>query len=78
MAIAFSASTDLQAIARLSDQFKNFLPYWQLLNCNQDHQAGFRPELDGHTGVFVTDPLDRALGDAKSSAYWNRVQIEYR
>jgi len=43
--------------ARLAGQFKEFLPYWQLLNCGADLELGLREEFNGKKRVFVTHPL---------------------
>jgi pimeloyl-ACP methyl ester carboxylesterase len=61
IALGLTDTPDMQAIAKLSAQFKKFLPYWQLLNCGPDNQPGLRPEFNGHTGVFVTNPLNRDI-----------------
>ena len=59
IALGMTQTPDMQAIAKLSGEFKKFLPYWQLLNCGQANQPGLKPQVNGHAGVFVTSPLNK-------------------
>ena len=59
LAVGMTDTPDMRAIAQLSNEFKQFLPYWFLLNCGRDNQPGFKPQFSGRTGVFVTSPLNK-------------------
>jgi hypothetical protein len=59
IALGMTKTPDMQAIAKLSGEFKKFLPYWQLLNCGKENQPGLKPQVNGRNGVFVTSPLTK-------------------
>ncbi len=47
------------ADARLVEPLKQFLPWWQVVNCLDDMDPGLREEWGGRRNVFVTHPLSR-------------------
>ena len=45
--------------AKLAEPLRQFLPWWQILNCGPDLDPGLKEEWGGRKKVFATHPLDR-------------------